>query len=183
MANHCSNWITLSGNPENLKKAVMFIREWLIEKYEHLPNQILTDIPLKEWNEAERKDPYTGFGTKWIIISEADLELSDNDDSISFQAESAWNPVNPFIKNLCIKFDINGENQYEEGGCLIYGVYDYTEGMEDDKTMSKGEYYRDVIPDSIDGELEYFDLDDYEDLKSVLSKEQKLKILSNEFCE
>jgi hypothetical protein len=53
MANYCSNCVQLNGSPQNITKAVAFINEWLVDKYDSLPNSSLTDIPIKEFTEEK----------------------------------------------------------------------------------------------------------------------------------
>lgn len=178
MANNCSNWARFTGDQNKLNELAKFLQEWLIDKYDELPNHTLLDIPVKEWNESEKKDVYVAFGTKWIDVNEI---RNENDGELILNADTAWAPFNPFIKNLCEKFNVNCENEYEEPGCCIYGSYTIDDGDAYNNEMCKGEWYASSNPDGIEEELEFFDKEDYKHIKHLLTEEQK-KIVKNSDC-
>ena len=178
MANYCSNCVQLNGSPQNITKAVAFINEWLVDKYDSLPNSSLTDIPIKEFTEEEKNDVYKSFGTKWIDLQD---KVEDEEGFASFCADSAWSPFNEFLINLCEKFNVDAENIYEEGGNQIYGVFYMKGGEFTDNEMIKGEYFANFHQEGIEDELEYFDMDDYKALEHLLDDRQKKVIITNEF--
>ena len=181
MANHCSNWITISGKKENVKNAIKFLQEWLIDMYNALPNDTLFDIPLKIWSDYEKKDVYKAFGTKWIQASTFDDY--NEDDTYSFNLESAWSPVNPFLLHLVNKFKIEFVNEYEESSNGVYGRAECIDEIFLDIEMCKGEYYAKCNPELIEGELEYFDKEDLKFIAHLLTPEEISKIKSNEHYE
>ena len=118
MANWCSNRVTLSGEPENVKAYMNDIKA------------------LKD--ESVR----TGHGVKAVEdeIGEYMFDIYIIDDS-SFAYESKWSPSIKSLRYFAIKYGVTIHNRYHEPGMLIYGEWQCdVDGNESDIWLDTDEY-------------------------------------------
>jgi len=178
MANHCYNHITISDisdvNREKLntffKKVLVNTQygtgmtDWFLVAKQFPHRAEFTEIDLAS-EDAFYKDPkqdsYKMFGSKWF-----DCCWERDEDIIS--GDSAWGPIDLFIKMLSEEFKFDFEMVFEEGGCGVYGKCGSSEGNYWEESMEKWEYY--YKEGDIWSELEYYideGILDHEDLSEL----------------
>lgn len=115
MPNWCLNMIEIKGDKEHLENLKNKIAEGQNGPTNFMEYLIgLGDIPddyQRGWYDynCER------FGTKWDI-SFSDLELKLDEESVLIAAESAWDPIIPFLSTLCKMYNVTASVFYEEPG-------------------------------------------------------------------
>lgn len=150
MANHCSNYIQITGSSENIKKVYDFWKKELIDEHD------ITDLSIFTPEEKEKGDVYESYGTKWIDTDNLDID----DDFISITCDTAWSPCNPLLKRIAKTFDVKCENEYNEPGCDFGGKYECTKDSESDDCMSYLKYVGKYEDERLLCELDYFVEDD-----------------------
>lgn len=118
MANWCSNWVNLSGQPEGIKAFMEDIRALGKESYEKQHGV----------GECDNSDSNYMFDF-----------YDDDEDSFSFMTK--WSPDFGNLRKLAQKHKVTGTNRYEELGCGIYGEWqcDGLEGSETDTYLEDSE--------------------------------------------
>lgn len=158
MANWCSNWVNLSGEPEAIKGFMTEMRE-LNKK------SIATELGV-EAIDCE--------GSKFMFEIYA-----DDEDSFSFTTK--WSPDFGNMRFLAKKYGVSVTNRYEEFGCGVYGEwkYDSNDDSERDVFLTDEEIYS-VTSENDDCEVWSFEgeeSDCREDLLStVLERKMKLAV-------
>ena len=148
MANHCYNHASIDISDANREKLNIFFKkvltnisygagmvDWFLVAKEFPHRGEFTEIDLAS-SDAFYKDPktdtYNMFGSKWF-------ECCWDDDVIS--GDSAWGPIDTFIRMLSEEFDFDFKMVFEEGGCEIYGACGSSEGQYWEEDMTKWKYY------------------------------------------
>jgi len=117
MANWCSNWVNLSGQPEGIKAFMEDIRE--LDK-----RSIITELGVQV---IECEDSRYMFE---IYAEDAD----------SFSFTTKWGPDFGNLRFLATKHGVTVTNQYEECGCAIYGQWTSDGESESDVCLTEEEY-------------------------------------------
>jgi len=191
MANHCWNWVSFSGNKEDLQKLHDALRyaeslnpdnDGLIW-YETFYAALGLDVP------SEQTDVYDEFGSKWFQINEIDTKSTD----LMLTGSSAWSPVVPFVLKLCKKFNLTAQGEYDESGCDFGGFYEIDEdGALRDNTYNYISYrYLSEGLEGVESELTFYDnieekIERLNEAKAVMPKEhyeeifQAIKETSND---
>ena len=138
MANHCSNWIEFSGPAKNIMP--------LFAKFDQKQAKLTAenswfwyDIFLSFFKEEDGtittgfEHRIDDFGSRWLEIGvlscDSDWEqvIIPNDTILSFtiSGESAWAPVENFIRLICEKYKVTGLIEYEEPGCDFGGKHSW----------------------------------------------------------
>ena len=119
MANWCSNWVNLSGQPEGIKAFMEDIRALQKEGIENKCGVGVRD---------DDTDSHYMFDFQ-----------TDNEDAFSF--ETKWCPDFGNLRTLAQKHEVMVTNRYEEFGCGIYGEWqcDGLEGSETDTCLTDDE--------------------------------------------
>ena len=117
MANHCYNFISLSGDKELLEELWEGIKE-----AEAAPNDQyfyqFCDRVVKA-NPSVKKD-YLFYGTKWF-----EYEIDHDGDTMCMQGDSAWGPPQRFIEEICKQYGVCAVLEYEEPGNDFAGIVKY----------------------------------------------------------
>lgn len=114
MPNWCSNSINISGDNEEIKK--LLIKAKGEESNFSLEN--LVPIP-EEFKENWYNWRIENWGTKWDLSM---VELDINDDSVSFNCETAWAPPNSALQKISGDFpNLSFEIFFEEPGMDFCG--------------------------------------------------------------
>jgi len=138
MPNYCSNYLTVTGTPEDVK---LFMAE-------NINNKDLLDfqsaVPVKI-NEAGDyvEDVYAKWGTRANPAEWGEMALNDESDKgcITCSFDTAWAPPIIWLEVVVGKYPkLNFELSYEEGGCGVYGVSTGTNGVFNDCPMEKDEW-------------------------------------------
>jgi hypothetical protein len=107
MPNWCSNYVTFSGDKENLNK---------------LNNAL---IAAEKAEKAERQGQKIHSLESVIDGYFFEIYFDASDDSITLQFETRWAPNIEDIAQLCLEYELTAEHEYEECGCQIYGTTTY----------------------------------------------------------
>ena len=99
MANWCNNWVTLDGEPENVKAFM---------------NDII---------KLEKESAKTNMGVRAIEDEGGEYMFDIYVDEGGFSFESKWSPVFASLRYLAGKHGVTVTNNYEEGGCQVYGQW------------------------------------------------------------
>ncbi len=139
MANHCFNFVQITGNEEILKEISERLDTY--QKFNYISNFFdyvlnkTADIPSKPADKS-RLD-YTHYGTKWW-----DLDIEGVvEGSLIITGDTAWAPPLLFVEELCQQYDLCATHEYEEPGMDFAGIANFgPEGEMDHKQMTFSEY-------------------------------------------
>lgn len=170
MANYCNNWISFVGNKTSLKRLEKKLKtydksEYFTEWCEYVIGKGKLDggkgFKSKYGTEF---NVYYMYGTKWF-----DFSIEEEDDNLRIYGNSAWSPPIKFVEEVCKKFKLKAEMDYEEGGCDFGGRTTFDEdGIIERKDYSY-DHWRYI--DNHDGwadDLYYNFTDDIENAKELL---------------
>jgi len=173
MANHCYNFIELSGEPDTLNMLCEKIIEEERKEYKYLVDKLDSILMKKQRKDSQKH--YMYYGSRWF-----DITVSyDGDRNLLVQGDSAWSPLITFIEELCIQYSLQATYDYEEPGCDIAGVYEFNEeGYVEHTDMTYQEYrYKTDVGSWMDEQIDYYrDLIDWEDSDEKEIKEEINKI-------
>ena len=147
MANWCSNWVNLSGEPEAIKAFMEDIRA--LDK-----QSIITELGVQVIDCEDSKYMFEIYA----------------DDEESFSFSTKWSPDFGNMRLLAKKHGISVTNRYEELGCGIYGEWK-TDGKSESDVFLTDEEIDLVIPENDDCEFWSFEgeeSDCREDLLSIV---------------
>lgn len=173
MANNCSNYIIISGEIENVKKATNFWKKELIEDYKNI--SYLSDLSIMTEEEKVKRDPYESVGTKWIDNNYVDDAVPDQ---VTISCESAWSPPLRLLKRMAEVFDVTIECTYSEPGCDFGGKFDCDKDSENDECLTYLKFVGKYEDERLLSELDYFVEDDnltmdiLEEVKEYLTEEE-----------
>jgi len=117
MANHCYNFIELSGDKELLDElwdSIKEAEEFNEDKYFYQ----FCDRVVKA-NPSVEKD-YLFYGTKWF-----EYNVDHHGDTMCIQGDSAWGPPQRFIEEVCKQYGLCAVLEYEESGNDFAGRVKY----------------------------------------------------------
>ena len=153
MANNCWNHVTLTGDEKKLNlligklnayKDTTYFTEW--GDYILGVGEI-GDTP--EVFEKRHVDTYYNYGTKWWDFEVDDLYLDNKTGQcdLTITGDSAWSPPIELIEQICKKYKLTAEMEYEEGGMDFAGKLKIDKnGIQFHEEMSSHEYrYKDDI--------------------------------------
>lgn len=187
MANHCYNFITLSGDVNEVKKLNNrltrlrddALKEEYTDKGQEIPkyqtafwvhsgsaHKILFQKPDELTNHF---DVYEKYGSKWF---ECNWEYNEEDDFIVLQGDSAWSPMLPLFQKICRKYKLRGEGNYEESGMDLAGEFEITtDGEIMDIQMTYREFMQKNNPESYWDQL-LCDIDDgvFDSLDDIINE-------------
>ena len=145
MPNWCENTISVSGNPELIKKLKDFVGRPINKADEKIEEPIysLANI-MPSTPDAEpllgKMSESTGFedwyhnninswGTKWDVAGNAYMNYTEGEGFISYSFDSAWSPPTPTTERLSEIFpELSIEHRYYESGCDFWGIETYKAG-------------------------------------------------------
>ena len=191
MANHCWNWISLTGETEKMELLEKKLNNYKQTKYftewgDYVLNiGEIGDTP-EIFSKRHKHDPYYVYGTKWFDFDIDNKNIDDKSGQCDFTitGDSAWSPPITLIERICETYNLTAEMEYEEGGCDFAGII-MIDGSEtkshDEMTAHQYRYICDVgdwienISYNYEGEDNYDDI--LEELKENHSyaKEKDLK--------
>ena len=130
MPNWCNNRIVIKG--ENVKQINKIINKELKRKLKDdndMKEFMNLFVPIEYNEETWYEDNIATWGTKWdIMIEDASIEFKNfNVPELHMEFQSAWSPVNKFLEKLAVKYQVNINNFYSEGGCDFTGVFECNE--------------------------------------------------------
>jgi hypothetical protein len=146
MPNWCDNTISISGNPELIKKLKDFVgrpierQDEKIEEPIYSLANIMPSTPdstplLGEMSKsAGFEDWYhnniNSWGTKWDVAGNVYMnDYKEGDEFISYSFDSAWSPPSPTTERLSEIFpELTIEHKYYESGCDFWGIDTYKGG-------------------------------------------------------
>lgn len=117
MANHCYNYVLLSGNKEMLKE----LQEAIIEAEAASNDKYFYQFcdRVVKADPSVEKD-YLFYGTKWF-----EHEVDYHGDCLTIQGDSAWGPPQRFIEEICKQYGLCAVLEYEEPGNDFAGIVNY----------------------------------------------------------
>lgn len=171
MANHVENYIRV----KNINKEVVTELERIFSNKDEIGDtrtiDIINGVFDMNWTDADYNRDWVieNVGAKWVY---GQIE-NETEDEVVINLTSAWDPINPLLKQLCsklicIKEDVVIENRFEDesldpiGIGYISSVYESVECLDEDVDVDKfyqDEEYRDEI---------------YEMLEEILDEERRI---------
>lgn len=138
MPNFCSNYISITGNKDNLKKIANILKKM---KTKSFVMEALIGLPPEDTVPSiTGSKNSTYYGTKWDF-NKLEAELDIQKETISMNPFTAWVPPINFLIELCKKFNVSAHIEYSEPGNDFAGVGDINnEGETDIKEMTYLEY-------------------------------------------
>ena len=140
MANHCYNHVSFQGENKALRELQNKFDKYEECKYfQEFGNYVLGLKELGDVTWKENEDHY-GYGTKWwdFEIEERDFHYSTE---MTVMGDSAWSPPMELIVQICIKYKLTAEMEYEETGMDFAGIVNMDEtGITSHREMSAHEY-------------------------------------------
>jgi hypothetical protein len=146
MPNWCDNTISISGNPELIKKLKDFVgrpierQDEKIEEPIYSLANIMPSTPdasplLGKMSESTGFEDWyhnniNSWGTKWDVAGNVQMnDYKEGDEFISFWFDSAWSPPSPTTERLSEIFpELTIEHKYYETGCDFWGIETYKGG-------------------------------------------------------
>jgi hypothetical protein len=129
MANHVENYIKI----KNINKEVVDELERIFSVKDEIGDthtiDLVNGIYDMNWTDGDYDRGWVNdnVGAKWVY---GQIE-SEYDDELTINLTSAWDAVNPLLKQLCsklicIKEDVVIENKFQDEGCDPMGVAYYS---------------------------------------------------------
>jgi len=149
MANNCWNYVSFNGDSKVLRLIKSkFDKYDQCNYFQEFGNYILglNEVGDETW-KADENQHYYGYGTKWW-----DFDIDMLEDSMTITGDSAWSPPIHLIEQICIKYNVIAEMEYEEGGMDFAGTVtmDGT-GIISNEEMTYHEYrYKDDVSSWMD---------------------------------
>jgi hypothetical protein len=171
MANHVENFIRV----KNCNQVVIDELQRIFSVKDEIGDtgtiDLINCIYDKEWtnDDYDREWVLENVGAKWVF---GQIE-NETEDEITINLTSAWDAVNPLLKQLCsklicIKEDVVIENRFEDEGLDPMGIAYYSSeyGTEEylDAVVDVGKFYEDD---------EYRD-EVYEMLEELMDEERRI---------
>ena len=132
MANHCYNWITITGNKDSLKELIKKCEQPEVEKETLFYSTFHKLFPLTNKfypgaHEDDHFDVYEEYGSKWF-----DLGCDHDEDwsYVNIWGDSAWSPVEALCQKLSAAYGVDIRIEYEEPGCDFGGYSEYENGVQ-----------------------------------------------------
>lgn len=184
MPNWCENIIKITGMKSNLDVLKNKLNEQKDESINFMEYLIgKGDIPDDYYEEGWWDYNLDRFGTKWDFPF-SDIELTIEEDSLSFFVDSANSPIIPFLLKLCKKHKVNATIEYYEPGSNYGGRAEIdTDGVECNNESSYLEalfqYRNEAFWHQVERFIEekYFEnLEDFQQSVPSLSPEDKDKL-------
>jgi hypothetical protein len=171
MANYCWNYVSLRGDSKVLKLIKSKFEKYdQCDYFQEFGNYVLGlgEIGDETWKETQ---DYYDYGTKWWVFEIEDAVFSDDDtpDDMIINGDSAWSPPVALIEQMCKKYGISAEMEYEESGMNFAGIVKMdSTGIISQEDMTYYEYqYRDDVENWMDNlSANYEDCED-EDLENI----------------
>ena len=192
MANHCYNWITITGDSDSIQK--------LIDKCEQPEVQdktlfystyhILFPDTNKRYPGADEDDDfdvYEEYGSKWFDLG---IDYPEDKEYVNIMGDSAWSPMEALCEKLSHAYGLKIHIEYEESGLDFGGFTEFENGIEIDSGdwTYRGFQYQNDASCFMDNVEEDIWEDIWEDLKefktdceevwSMMTKEHKSEIKS-----
>lgn len=143
MANNCFNHIIFSEITSDNKEK---LKAWLktYSDFSYMNDWVNSIVPEEHqltpnWDKGG--DPYQ-YGGRWFEFGDVD-SLYEDEDSLTIQGDSAWNPMLGMCKVLSKILDCSVNIEYEESGCDFSGYANYEKGNVTEKwagTYLEGKY-------------------------------------------
>lgn len=122
MPNWCFNYVTFSGDKENLEK-------------------LTTTLDNAKKAEQEEKQAQKIHNLGDVVEGYFfDIYFERYDDHITLQYETRWSPNQEDLALLCKEYKVSAEHEYSESGMQIYGTVAYDESGEYTDEQVKQEF-------------------------------------------
>jgi hypothetical protein len=158
MPNWCSNYMTVSGPYDDVKR---FFEEAKGDPNEKGEQDILSfekHVPMEGPESDWYNEHCNKWGTKWDacdsdIHSEDVIKNLDGTGEICYSFQTAWAPPCEWLAAVVPQFPtLEFEMQYEEPGCEVYGVSRGSNGEFEDEAMTHEEWlmeYNEEYPEYV----------------------------------
>lgn len=163
MANHCSNYIVISGAPEAVSEIEKVLQE-IKNGNEHLWYD--TFAKTLGLNPSENHE----FGTKWFDF----YMEKQTDGTLQLSGDSAWGPPTEWLLKLSDKFNVSIESEYDECGNDFAGYYNCENGIVTKDDQMKWFVYR--LKEDRESAIEnaYCHLETFEEFLEEMGEDIKL---------
>jgi hypothetical protein len=178
MANDCTFYTTISGDPEKIAK---------------LSNRFGESgrIGLGDYDNFFDEPATDGFewGSKWMDFY---TEYDEGSDMLIVQGDTAWQPISGLWQRISEKYDLFVETSYSEPGCGFAGKDEWNNGEHtlcEESTYMEHLYHNDseYFWEEIKNNVTYMELDelidDLGDLYEKLNKIEKERIVEIHIAE
>lgn len=144
MANYCNNWISFEGKKNSLDKLVKKLKTYDKSKYFTEWCEYVIGKGKLDGGEGFQKkygtdfNVYYMYGTKWF-----DFNIEGEGTHLRVYGDSAWSPPIKFVEEVCKKFQLKAEMEYEECGNDFAGRTTFDETgilKEEDYTYDEWRY-------------------------------------------
>ena len=128
MANYCNNWINFEGSKTSLNRLEKKLKTYDKCKYFTEWSEYVIGIgKLDEGKGFHKKygtdfNVYYMYGTRWF-----EFTIDREDNHLRVFGDSAWSPPIKFVEEVCKKFKLKADMDYEEGGCDFGGKTTFDE--------------------------------------------------------
>jgi len=140
MPNWCNNYLRVDGPVEDVTR----FREEVKSKDSEGNETCLSfekHVPMEGPDEDWYNEHCDKWGTKWDACEPEIINDEPEKGYLSYSFQTAWAPPCPWLMKVVELFPtLNFEMDYEEPGCVIYGVSTGSEGKFSDREMSHAEY-------------------------------------------
>lgn len=115
LSNLCNNFLTISGNLNELKQFFLLIDQFLKEKIYQDQNQISSHF--ENWNNLFQHeiDHYDGLDIDYL-----DYNFNEN---ITLYFSTDWTPPIEWLKQIALNVNLFFSMFYEESGCDFRGIF------------------------------------------------------------
>jgi len=200
MANHCYNWITITGDSDSIQKLIDKCEQpevqneslWYNTYHKLFPD---TNKRYPGADEEDKFDVYEQYGSKWFDLG---IDYPADKEYVNIMGDSAWSPMEPLCQKLSQAYNVEIRIEFEEGGCDFGGFAVYENGIETESetyTYRTWMYINDppcfmenIAEEILCGDY-YQDLDDFKendkecwDVMSVKDKKE-LKLIFEEYAQ
>lgn len=170
MANNCFNWIRFEGSKtalDRLEKKLktydksQYFTEW--SEYVIGKGKLDGGVGFQEKYGTEF-NVYYMYGTKWF-----DFSMDGDDNDLILHGDSAWSPPIKLIEEICKKYKLKAEHEYEEPGNDFGGVTTFDKnGIIEEKDYSYDEWRYHQNPSGWQDDMYYRFSDDIASAKDEL---------------
>ena len=189
MANHCYNFITITGKVQALSQIDMKFKKAMEKPEDALwyktYSKVFPDTDKPYPKEDDDFDVYDEYGSKWF---DASTDYKYGETSMIISGDSAWSPMEPLCKKLSQAYKVHIDIEFEEPGCDFGGKSIYENGKMLHEECHKYDVWQyktnDCFMENLNADIEdgYYEegFKEFEnirsDLFSLLSKSEKEEI-------
>lgn len=176
MANHCYNFITITGKVQALSQIDMKFKKVLGDApgaalWYNTYSKLFPDTDKSYPGENDDFDVYDEYGSKWF---DAFVDYTYGETSMIISGDSAWSPMEPLCKKLSQAYKVHIDIEFEESGCDFGGKSIYENGKMLHEECHKYDIWQyktnDCFMENLEQEINDDYYDDFQSFKTVRSE-------------